>query len=88
MIKERRWVNLLRKISRFSKIKKTENINNRSDNLCFADKNSNRCDVLNTKCCKKCSFRKTTEQYKKDRLKYRDKEMVYLAKHGITYRGD
>ena len=38
--------------------------------------------------CNKCSFRKTIEQYKSDRLKYRDKEIAYLAKHGITYRGD
>ena len=44
--------------------------------------------IDNLKNCEKCSFRKTIEQYKSDRLKYRDKEIAYLAKHGIKYRGD
>ena len=55
---------------------------------CFADKAFSRCSILTVKNSEKCSFRKTIEQYKSDRLKYRDKEIAYLAKHGITYRGD
>lgn len=55
--------------------------------MCFADKGT-RCSILTTKNCERCSFKKTSEQYQKDRLKYRDKEIAYLTRHGITYRGN
>lgn len=63
-------------------------MNNKNVGTCFADKGFSKCSVLTSKDCNKCSFYKTVEQYRQDRLKYRDKEMVYLAKHGISYRGE
>ena len=60
-----------------------ENLNN---DLCFADKGFSRCNILTKKKCKNCRFRMTTEEYRRNRQKYKDKEKEYLDRHGITYK--
>lgn len=55
--------------------------------MCFADKGIGRCSALTEKRCTNCKFRKSVKQYNEDRLKYRDKEIKYLERHGITYIG-
>lgn len=63
-------------------------MNDKNISMCFADKGVSKCSVLTSKDCNNCRFYKTVEQYIEDRLKYRNKEMAYLAKHGISYKGE
>lgn len=57
-------------------------------NTCHYYKGAITCSLLNIKKCERCRFKKTTEKYQSDRLKYRDKEIAYLERHGIKYKKD
>lgn len=55
--------------------------NFRNPALCFANRGGGRCAILLAKHCDDCSFYKTSEQYRKDRQKYKPLEEQWLADH-------